>query len=116
MFVLRIGGATGFVYILALATVQTLKPGLLKGHWTKQEDQTIVACIKAGITKWCEIAEQIPGRLGKQCRERWFNQLDPSIKKGGWTKEEDRILMGAQARMGPCKLSPCVFVSVCFAI
>ena len=75
----------------------------MKGRWTKEEDQTIIACIKAGITKWSEIAERIPGRIGKQCRERWFNQLDPSIKKGGWTKEEDRILMGAQARMGSFK-------------
>ena len=36
--------------------------------------------------KWNEIAEvisnKLPGsnRTGKQCRERWFNQLDPSIK------------------------------------
>ena len=91
----------------AFGTAQALRPGLVKGRWTKEEDQTIVACIKAGITKWSEIAERIPGRIGKQCRERWFNQLDPSIKKGGWTKEEDRILMGAQARMGSSKLSPC---------
>ena len=87
---------------------QRLRPGLVKGRWSKEEDQTIIACIKVGITKWYEIAERIPGRIGKQIRERWFNQLDPSIKKGGWTKEEDRILMGAQARMGLCKCSPCL--------
>lgn len=76
------------------------KPGLVKGRWTPTEDDTIVSCIKGGITKWSEIAERIPGRIGKQCRERWFNQLDPSIKKGGWTREEDTILMDAQMRMG----------------
>lgn len=76
------------------------KTGYVKGRWTTTEDDTIVSCIKGGITKWSEIADRIPGRIGKQCRERWFNQLDPSIKKGGWTVEEDTILMDAQMRMG----------------
>ena len=31
--------------------------------------------------RWTDIAEQIPGRSSKQCRERWQNHLEPSIKK-----------------------------------
>ena len=46
------------------------------------------------------IASQLPGRIGKQCRERWFNHLDPSIKKGDWTNEEDKILFEAQRIYG----------------
>jgi hypothetical protein len=34
-------------------------------------------------------------RTGKQCRERWHNHLDPSIKKSTWTREEDKILIDA---------------------
>jgi hypothetical protein len=34
----------------------------------------------------------LAGRTGKQCRERWHNQLDPGIKKEGWTDEEDRFV------------------------
>jgi hypothetical protein len=52
------------------------------------------------MAQWSEIAERIPGRIGKQCRERWFNHLDPTIKKGGWSEEEDRILIDAQAHIG----------------
>ena len=37
---------------------------------------------------------------GKQCRERWFNHLDPTIKKGEWEPEENRILFGAQQHFG----------------
>jgi hypothetical protein len=33
--------------------------------------------------QWSEIDARIPRRIWKQCRERWFNYLDPSIKKGG---------------------------------
>eukprot|EP00520_Triparma_pacifica_P009649 CAMPEP_0118651784 /NCGR_PEP_ID=MMETSP0785-20121206/10966_1 /TAXON_ID=91992 /ORGANISM="Bolidomonas pacifica, Strain CCMP 1866" /LENGTH=422 /DNA_ID=CAMNT_0006544251 /DNA_START=160 /DNA_END=1425 /DNA_ORIENTATION=- len=40
------------------------------------------------------------GRTGKQCRERWHNHLNPNIKKGAWTEEEDRIIIKMQAQLG----------------
>lgn len=52
--------------------------------------------------KWSVVASRLPGRIGKQCRERWFNHLDPSIKKGEWSPEEDRIVFGAQVSMSCC--------------
>jgi len=79
---------------------KVLKPGLIKGPWAKEEDETILEAIKSGVTKWSEIANMIPGRIGKQCRERWFNHLDPSIKKGNWTEEEDRLLVEYQEKLG----------------
>ena len=36
------------------------------------------------------------GRIGKQCRERWHNHLNPSISKAPWTKEEDRVILRSQ--------------------
>lgn len=33
-----------------------------------------------GIRKWSHIALKLPGRIGKQCRERWHNHLRPDIK------------------------------------
>lgn len=55
---------------------KVIKPGLVKGPWKAEEDQIILRCLSEGITKWSEIAERIPGRIGKQCRERYFNHLD----------------------------------------
>jgi myb proto-oncogene protein len=46
------------------------------------------------------IASHLTGRLGKQCRERWFNHLNPDIKKEAWTPEEDRIILGAHHELG----------------
>ena len=43
----------------------------------------------AGNIKWSVIAAQLPGRIGKQCRERWFNHLDPDIKKEPWSADDD---------------------------
>ena len=47
-----------------------------------------------------EIAKYLPGRNGKQCRERWHNQLDPAIRKDAWTAEEDTMLIAKQAELG----------------
>jgi len=35
---------------------------------------------KIGKKKWSKIAKNLPGRIGKQCRERWMNHLKPGIK------------------------------------
>jgi len=32
------------------------------------------------------------GRVGKQCRERWHNHLNPNVKKQKWTVEDEWIL------------------------
>ena len=53
-----------------------------------------------GANRWAEIAKYLPGRNGKQCRERWHNQLDPAIRKDAWTAEEDATLIAKQAELG----------------
>ncbi|GMH62497.1 hypothetical protein TrRE_jg6129, partial [Triparma retinervis] len=53
-----------------------------------------------GIKHWGLIASALPTRTGKQCRERWHNQLDPTIKKCPWTREEERVLMDAHRKFG----------------
>ena len=40
------------------------------------------------------------GRSGKQCRERWHNHLDPRVKKGDWTADEDQLIINMQAKLG----------------
>ena len=32
-------------------------------------------------------------RIGKQCRERWHNNLDPNINRKAWTEDEDRAIL-----------------------
>ena len=36
------------------------------------------------------------GRIGKQCRERWHNHLNPAISKAPWSESEDRIILQSQ--------------------
>jgi hypothetical protein len=78
-----------------------LKPGLKKGPWTIEEDRSLLEWIKAeGPCKWSQCADFIQGRSGKQCRERWFNTLNPNVKKGGWTAEEDYAIFKNFAQSG----------------
>jgi len=86
---------------------KALRPGLVKGHWSKEEDQELLDMIKAytdkgsiGSVNWAAISQQIEGRNAKQCRERWFLNLDPAINRGPWTADEDRRLLELAAQCG----------------
>ena len=70
-----------------------LKPGLVKGPWTAEEDKKLVQWVKKqGAMKWSMCSEMIPGRSGKQCRERWYNNLSPDVVKGNWSAKEDYLI------------------------
>lgn len=45
-----------------------------------------------GPKKWDQIALSMPGRTGRQCRDRFQNYLNPSLTNGPWTREEDKLL------------------------
>ncbi|ESQ41110.1 hypothetical protein EUTSA_v10012583mg [Eutrema salsugineum] len=80
---------------------KVLNPELVKGPWTKEEDEMIVQLIqKYGPKKWSTIARFLPGRIGKQCRERWHNHLNPAINKEAWTQEEELVLIRAHQVYG----------------
>ena len=50
--------------------------------------------------QWSKIAEFLPGRSGKQIRERFVNHLDPNLKKSEWTDDEEAILIGMHKHHG----------------
>ncbi|KAK4781910.1 hypothetical protein SAY86_016012 [Trapa natans] len=77
------------------------KPNVIKGQWTNEEDRLLVRLVdQFGVKKWSQIAQNLPGRIGKQCRERWHNHLRPDIKKDIWSQEEDKTLIGAHKEVG----------------
>jgi len=59
-----------------------LKPGLIKGPWTIAEDRKLKEWVNnQGPAKWSQCSDFLIGRSVKQCRERWFNTLNPTVKK-----------------------------------
>lgn len=80
---------------------KVLRPGLVKGPWTEEEDQIVLSKVQLyGVKKWSQIASHLQGRLGKQCRERWYNHLNPDIRKELWSVEEDKIIIESHAELG----------------
>lgn len=73
----------------------------VKGPWGEHEDNLLIDLVtKYGAKKWSHIANFVPGRKGKQCRERWLNHLDPTLKKSAWSDTELNTLIDAQSRHG----------------
>lgn len=80
---------------------KVLNPKLIKGSWTREEDQTIIKFVhENGSKNWTQLASLLPGRIGKQCRERWRNHLDPNINHSMWTNEEDLQLIKLHEKFG----------------
>ncbi|KAM9408423.1 v-myb avian myeloblastosis viral oncogene homolog-like 2b [Pholidichthys leucotaenia] len=80
---------------------KVLDPELVKGAWTKEEDEKVIELVRLyGNKQWAMVAKHLKGRLGKQCRERWHNHLNPNVKKSSWTAEEDLIIYKAHRLLG----------------
>ena len=55
---------------------------------------------KLGAAQWGYISSFFPDRIGKQCRERWFNHLNPTVNKTAWSDEEEWILFLMHMKFG----------------
>mmetsp|Transcript_11844 Transcript_11844/g.33427 ORF Transcript_11844/g.33427 Transcript_11844/m.33427 type:complete len:513 (-) Transcript_11844:34-1572(-) len=74
---------------------------VIKGPWTPEEDETLRQLVgKHGPRNWSLMARGIPGRTGKSCRLRWLNQLNPNVRKGMFSPEEDAAILAAHAVYG----------------
>lgn len=71
-----------------------------KGSWTAEEDNILRDKRVLYGRKWAKIASHLPGRQGKQCRERFVNHLDPELKKGEWIDDEEAILIALHVHHG----------------
>ncbi|XXG65530.1 hypothetical protein AAC387_Pa05g3209 [Persea americana] len=91
---------------------KTLHPSRQRvGRWAVDEDKRLkISVMLFGPKLWNKIAKFIPGRTQVQCRERWFNTLDPSLNLGPWSEEEDAKLKAEITEHGYCwsKIAACV--------
>ncbi|GBG24581.1 Transcription factor MYB98 [Hondaea fermentalgiana] len=86
---------------LSPASLERHRRATIKGTWTAEEDKQLCQLVERfGPKKWKVIASELPGRIAKQCRERWCHHLCPGIRKGPWTKEEDKTIIAAHQRLG----------------
>jgi myb proto-oncogene protein len=70
-------------------------------HFFTEEDTILLNIMNTHKhRRWKEVSAYIPGRLPRQCRDRWHNYLAPWIKKREWTHEEDEIIKRKVAEIG----------------
>ena len=81
---------------------------LVLGPWSGYERALLDAAVEAEqqsdvfqcMGTWARIAERVPGRNAKQCRERWYNHQKPGLDKTPLTDAEDAKLRGLVAKHG----------------
>ncbi|KAK8001142.1 hypothetical protein PG991_013364 [Apiospora marii] len=74
--------------------------GLNKGPWSREEDQRLRKAMEVHGSKWTRVSEEVASRSADQCAKRWQQSLDPNIKHGNWTEEEDDRLLRAVEKYG----------------
>ena len=83
-----------------------LEPFKRRRYWSKAEDLELKRLVEWSCNgnfahplkvHWAELARMMKGRSAKQCRERWFEQIDPRLRLDEWTLEEDGALMAGVA-------------------
>lgn len=64
------------------------------GVWKNTEDEILKAAVmKYGKNQWARISSLLVRKSAKQCKARWYEWLDPSIKKTEWSREEEEKLL-----------------------
>lgn len=72
-----------------------MAPTYIKGGvWSNVEDEILRAAIsKYGLNQWARVSSLLARKTAKQVKARWFEWLDPTIKKIEWSREEDEKLL-----------------------
>jgi hypothetical protein len=72
-----------------------------KEKFTPEEDEKLANAVREiGVGMWSQIAERVPKRTTRQCRDRWLYFLSPDIANGPWTDAEDARLREEVERLG----------------
>merc|ERR1711988_460204 len=72
-----------------------------KHPWTDEEDEKLrVLVTRYGARDWGKIAANLSHRNGKQCHQRWNYFLNPDVRRGLWSKEEDELILFHQTKIG----------------
>ncbi|KAK4785120.1 hypothetical protein SAY86_001809 [Trapa natans] len=79
------------------------KANVKRGLWSPEEDATLRSYLEAHGTaeNWITLPQKVGlRRCGKSCRLQWLNYLRLDIKHGGFTEEENSLIIGLYTEIG----------------
>jgi hypothetical protein len=69
--------------------------------FTPDEDHLLASIVSSEDSiDWYEVADRMPGRSRRQCRERWMNYLSPGVSLAPWTAREDQQIVAKVNELG----------------
>ncbi|XP_062208364.1 transcription factor RAX2-like [Phragmites australis] len=74
-----------------------------RGPWSPEEDEALRSYVRRHGSggNWIAMPKKAGlKRCGKSCRLRWLNYLRPDIRHGGFTDEEDAIIISLYSQLG----------------
>jgi hypothetical protein len=79
-----------------------IETGPLHAKFSAEEDAVLCAIMADNVPKpWDVIAQSLPGRNARQCRERWKHYLSCGTTSAPWSPEEDQIIFDKISLWGP---------------
>jgi hypothetical protein len=73
-----------------------------KAKFSMSEDELLAQSVaELGTGDWRQVANRLPGRNGRQCRDRWFNYVSPTVINAPWTSSEELLLIEKFREFGP---------------
>ena len=79
-----------------------IEQSTLRIRFTPEEDERLKELVKdVENNRWEKIAQKMPGRTARQCRDRYNNYLFKEISNEPWTEQEDTVILRMYKEIGP---------------
>ncbi|KAK3813802.1 MAG: hypothetical protein JOS17DRAFT_761012 [Linnemannia elongata] len=89
--------------IITINPASTTLPPSPSSRYKTQASYSSAISRRLTTCPWSHIATlTVPGRTGVQAQARWSEALDPRVKKGPWSEEEDALLLEGVERSDKC--------------
>jgi hypothetical protein len=73
-----------------------------KSQWSQEEDDLLTRMMAGqSAVQWDEVKQSLPSKTRNQIYQRWSYVLNPGLRKGSWTVEEDRLIVEWVRAHGP---------------
>lgn len=73
---------------------------ITRHKFTPEEDEVLRNLVGQFGRDWSIVAQHMPNRTPRQCRDRWKHYISPDVVTGNWTEEEDQLLLQKVEELG----------------